>query len=149
MRLINPSSLLESMKACRGEYSNVMPQYFAEEHLRIYTKKPEHFGLIQAGYRAILAQMQKTLNKEEDISSVNPAASVPTPPATEAPSTPRSRNASLPKGSGPSSTPFSINSFTTVDPNFVPLSPIQATRRASGQKRQREEATLAPVKRRK
>ncbi|PPQ80277.1 hypothetical protein CVT26_008850 [Gymnopilus dilepis] len=49
----------ESMQAGPGEYSNLRPLYFAEELLRVYTKKAEYFGLIQAGYRAVLAQMEK------------------------------------------------------------------------------------------
>ncbi len=139
------------MKASRGEYSNLMPQYFAEVLLRIYTKKAGLFGLIQAGYRAILAKMQ-ALDESAELgattaiagagaSTVTPGTTtVPTPPATEAPSTPpaHSRQGSMtliPGGSG-AATPFSNNSFTTVEPTFVPPSPTRATRRVSGGKRQ-------------
>ena len=150
----------ESMKASRGEYSNLMPQYFAEVLLRIYTKKAGLFGLIQAGYRAILAKMQ-ALDESAELgtataaiagagaSTVTPGTTttttttVPTPPATEAPSTPspaHSRKGSMtliPGGGGSgAATPFSNNSFTTVEPTFVPPSPTRATRRVSGGKRQ-------------
>lgn len=148
----NRHDISESMKASRGEYSNLMPQYFAEDLLRIYTKKAELFGLIQAGYRAILAKMQALEEAELGTTSVAAAATldttVPTPPATEAPSTPpaHSRKASLtliPGGSGAASTPFSNNSFTTVEPTFVPPSPTRATRRVSGGKRQLEEGAAS------
>lgn len=40
--------------ACRGDYSVLMPDIFAEVLLRVYTKDVQYFGIIQAGYRAVL-----------------------------------------------------------------------------------------------
>jgi len=45
-----------------------MPAYFTEDLLRVYTKKPQFYGLIQAGYRAVLATLddygQKLLDQK-------------------------------------------------------------------------------------
>lgn len=134
----------ESYKAERGVYSNLMPQYFAEHVLRIYTKKTNRFGLVQAGYRVVLATMQQKY-PELDI-GVPAITDAPTPPATEAPSTPKTHsrttsftlgNAML--GSGSGTTPFSNNTFTTVPTAFVPGSPSQSTKRVKGIKRTRND----------
>lgn len=124
-----------SLKATRGCYSNLMPQYFAEILLRVYTKKAEFIEIVQAGYRAILKDLEdqnglfKLIESDPDqadlsetsngLSSMSPG---PTPPVTESPSTPKrgskthSRNASFTmkgnEGRDPSySTPFSNNEF--------------------------------------
>src|SRR6266511_1304517 len=136
-----------------------MPTYFAEVLLRVYTKNPEHIEIVQHGYRAILKSLEdepglamvnlipdevdlnrgvgmgkenERLGREESVSAV------PTPPESEAPTTPKmsasrvhSRNASIiMKGSGGvggstglPSTPFSINEFTTVGKKDTPRSP--------------------------
>ncbi|KAF9530924.1 hypothetical protein CPB83DRAFT_787510 [Crepidotus variabilis] len=54
----------ESRKAKRGDYSGVRPECFAEVILRIYTKNPAILGLVQAGYRAVLAEMASKYGDE-------------------------------------------------------------------------------------
>jgi hypothetical protein len=135
------SMFLESYKAERGVYSNLMPQYFAEHVLRIYTKKTNHFGLVQAGYRVVLATMQEKC-PELDVEVPAIVTDAPTPPATEAPTTPKahSRTTSFAMlGSGSGTTPFANNTFTTVPKTFVPGSPSQSTKRVKGIKRTRND----------
>ena len=115
------------------------PQWFAEDFLRVYTKKPQFFGLVQAGYRVVLANMPNEFDLERLETLVVPGlgSMAPTPPATEAPSTPKAKghsrdsSFSFPCASGgPSSTtPFSNNSFTTVPPTFTPSSPSQNSKK--------------------
>ncbi|KAF8954102.1 hypothetical protein BDZ97DRAFT_1928819 [Flammula alnicola] len=155
------NQIVNSSRAERGDYSNLMPQYFAEDLIRVYTKKPEFFGLVQAGYRSILASMQdRTQHDDLDnlvVPSINLDPMAPTPPATEAPSTPRlhSRNASFSftaggGGNGSAATPFSNNSFTTVSPSFAPASPTRAGRGRSNKRRRDDSPALdATLKRRK
>lgn len=125
------SSIKGAHNAQRGDYSGLMPQWFAEDLLRVYTKKPQFFGLVQAGYRAVLAKMEFDLAQTSDTMAL-------TPPATEAPCTPRaeshSRNASFtfPTAPGLSTTPFSNNSFTTVPSSFVPGSPTRSSKKRRG-----------------
>jgi len=88
------------------------------------------FGIVQAGYRAVLDAMT------DPVSPILPAPELMnTLTPTEAPSTPRaqSHNASLTLSEGSTTnitTPlsFSINSFTTVPPTFVPNTPMQKNR---------------------
>ena len=126
------------------------PQWFAEDLLRVYTKKPQFFGLVQAGYRAVLATMPNEfdLTRPETLvtpSTVDPSMA-PTPPATEAPCTPKadghSRNSSFSfLTSSSTATPFSNNSFTTVPSSFAPTSPSQKSkkRRSATGKRLRDD----------
>ncbi|KAF7300972.1 Glycoside hydrolase family 3 protein [Mycena indigotica] len=44
--------------AQRGDYSTLLPQYFAEIKLSVITKLPQYFGVVQAGYRAVLKSIQ-------------------------------------------------------------------------------------------
>jgi len=143
---------LDSYKAGRGDYSNLMPQYFAEDLLRIYTKKTNYFGPVQVGYRAVL---KKLADQYPDLDVGIPATFsdpiAPTPPATEAPTTPKShsRNVSFTfgnagAGSGLGTTPFSNNTFTTVSPTFIPGSPTQRTKRVMGTKRLRDRGEDKP-----
>uniref|UniRef100_A0A8H8CEV3 HD domain-containing protein n=1 Tax=Psilocybe cubensis TaxID=181762 RepID=A0A8H8CEV3_PSICU len=83
--------LNECMNADNGVYSNLMPPVFAEVVLRVYTKKQKFYGLVQAGYRAILAELQATsspsgtqLNQSAGILAVADPRAL-TPPITEAP----------------------------------------------------------------
>lgn len=113
-----------------------MPTYHAELLVRVFTKTAEFMGVVQAGYRACLTEMPKHAPPQfapsEDFVAL-------TPPATEAPSTPRatsrvpSFNLGAPASTG--ATPFSVNNFATVAKNFVPASP---TRKAKTVKRQRD-----------
>ncbi|KAJ3506577.1 hypothetical protein NLJ89_g6795 [Agrocybe chaxingu] len=45
VRFYSKRNTNQSQKAERGVYSNLTPQYFAEDLLRVYTKKPQFFGL--------------------------------------------------------------------------------------------------------
>lgn len=138
--------IIGSHNAQRGDYSGLTPQWFAEDFLRVYTKKPQFFGLVQAGYRAVLANMPNEFDLERPETAVVPSiveSMAPTPPATEAPSTPKAKGHSrdssftFPSASGPSTTLFSNNSFTTVPPTFTPGSPSQNSkkRRSASAKR--------------
>lgn len=140
--------MLESHNAQRGDYSGMTPPWFAEYLFRVYTKKPQFFGLVQAGYRAVLANMPTQFDLERPETLVTPSnldSTALTPPATQAPSTPKtkdhSRNNSFtfPVASASSTTtPFSNNSFTTVPPSFAQDSPSQSSirkrRSASGKR---------------
>ncbi|KAK0455724.1 uncharacterized protein EV420DRAFT_1621251 [Desarmillaria tabescens] len=98
-----------------GDYSSLVPSVFGEVLLRVYTKKAE-----QAGYRALLSKI-----------TGRPAVTVPTPPATEAPSTPRSsRNSSLAALDGsPGGSKYGENQFTTVERGYIPASPAKQLKR--------------------
>jgi hypothetical protein len=134
-----------------------MPRYFAEELLRVYTKNTNYFGIVQAGYRAVLGQMGM-MNDDSAFEDSFPLPLLnnaePTPTATEAPTTPRqfSRNPSMTLGTAAPSTPrqfsrnpsmtfgtapFSNNSFTTVSPTFRPPSPSAAHKKPQKKKRNR------------
>jgi len=139
--------LLESAKAGRGNYSNLKPTCFAEVVLRVYTKNTDYFGIIQAGYRAVLVQMgvihddDSAMNDDSAFENSFPLPVITnadqTPTATEAPSTPRPfsrNNSSMTFGTAP----FSNNSFTTVSPTFRPPSPSAAHKKPKSKKRNRE-----------
>ncbi|KAJ3573732.1 hypothetical protein NP233_g2239 [Leucocoprinus birnbaumii] len=118
----NPSACRNAEK---GDYSTLQPDCFAEVLLRIYTKKPEYWGRVQAGYRQILDRMSV-----EETTAVDAI----TPPATEPPSTPPARTSSFSLDPGASAGPrtltkrFSNNNFTTVDPSYsVPKSPTRGS----------------------
>jgi len=138
-------SLIESANAGPGDYSTLMPECHAEVLLRIFTKKAEYFGIIQAAYRACLAGVPGPkpdfllgpLFAVEDSTT-----SVATPSTEPAPSTPRTRTFSrhasftaIGSTTGGGLTPFSNNSFTTVPTTFVPSSPSRGNRK---QKRPRD-----------
>jgi hypothetical protein len=145
------SLIIESRNAQRGEYSGMTPQWFAEDFLRVYTKKPQFFGLVQAGYRAVLANMPNQSDLDRPETLVVPGildSMAPTPPATEAPSTPKAKahsrdnSFSFLTASLPSATPFSNNSFTTVPPTFTPGSPSRNSkkRRSASAKRSHDDS---------
>ena len=138
----------------------------------MYTKKPQFYGLIQAGYRAVLATLdeysqklldQKIPDSQIDTEGLGPVITdgeplkgfmknttgtgtvveAPTPPETEAPSTPKthSRNISFSFGSSASDLGTALkgsigpNNFTTVPPNYAPPSPTRGgpkSRKGSG-----------------
>ncbi|KAH9061981.1 hypothetical protein EDB87DRAFT_1608653 [Lactarius vividus] len=47
----------ECFRARRGDLSLLMPAHFAEVLLRVYTKDVRFFGIVQAGYRSLLARI--------------------------------------------------------------------------------------------
>ncbi|KIL63305.1 hypothetical protein M378DRAFT_673967 [Amanita muscaria Koide BX008] len=107
-----------SAKAGPGDYCSLMPAYFAEVLLRVYTKQTDFFGIVQAGYRAVLAELEKmsTSGDEADFMDSFPFPSltnqeITTPPTTDPPSTPRalSRNQSSGFGVGSLSRNSSAN----------------------------------------
>lgn len=107
-----------SAKAGPGDYCSLMPAYFAEVLLRVYTKQTDFFGIVQAGYRAVLAELEKmsTSGDEGDFMDSFPFPSLTnheatTPPTTDPPSTPRalSRNQSSGFGVGSLSRNSSAN----------------------------------------
>jgi len=119
-----------SLKATRGSYSNLMPQYFAEILLRVYTKKAELIEIVQAGYRAILRDLEdqighlafeSDLPDQVDVDENSSRIGLqkrsmnlePTPPVTQAPSTPKMSGSKI-HSSVTYSTPFSNNEFMTV-----------------------------------
>ncbi|KAF8905721.1 hypothetical protein CPB84DRAFT_1745279 [Gymnopilus junonius] len=110
----------KSMEAGPGEYSNLRPQYFAEDLLRVYTKDPKNVWLVQAGYRAVLEQLQaeveekekekaKEKEKEKEALHLSPPSNVATASA------PSSASSLVAVGS------------TTVAPAAVGLPPATAT----------------------
>ncbi|KAF8173867.1 hypothetical protein K438DRAFT_1728338 [Mycena galopus ATCC 62051] len=98
--------------------STLKPAIFAEVSLMIFTKRPEYFGLVQAGYRALLRSDFGT-------------------PTVEPPSTPtrgHSRTASV--GS------INENPFTAVPINYAPPTP---SRKRESLKRARDGDSLDSV----
>ncbi|KAG5350405.1 hypothetical protein C0989_011193 [Termitomyces sp. Mn162] len=53
---------IEPSHAERGVYSNLMPQFFAELLVRIFTRDVDYFGVIQAGYRRCLQKLPSQIN---------------------------------------------------------------------------------------
>ncbi|KDR74242.1 hypothetical protein GALMADRAFT_269180 [Galerina marginata CBS 339.88] len=147
VRFYSKSRPTESMEAGPGVYSNLRPTFFAEDLLRVYTKDAKFYGLVQAGYRAILAELEAR-NSPPAITIITDPT-VPTPPATEAPSTPtaHSRTSSFTftaaGGSGSASTPFANNAFTTVSPSFAPPSPTRAGKKPRGTKRAKPDTSAS------
>lgn len=99
------------------------------------------FGLVQAGYRAVMQNLPPDVLAAASQAShkvdASPALSTDaiTPPASEAPHTPRLM-------------PFKENSFTTVEPNFVYASPKTPRKGLKSRaKRPREEDDETPLKR--
>src|SRR5882757_519729 len=87
-----------------------MPATFGEVLLRIYTRDVRFFGLIQHGYRLILQELPSSPEHEPPTSS---SARISTPTRVGTASPVRSSSGQA----------FSNNSFTTVEPGYVPLSP--------------------------
>ena len=150
--------IIGSYNAQRGDYSGLTPQWFAEDFLRVYTKKPQFYWLVQAGYRAVLANMPNEFDLDSERletlvvpSTLDLDSVAPTPPETEAPSTPKAKihtrdnSFSFPSASGPSKTPFLNNSFTTVPPTFTPGSPSQKSkkRRNASAKRLHDDSQIS------
>ncbi|TDL18439.1 HD-domain/PDEase-like protein [Rickenella mellea] len=138
VRFYSKVNINQAAKAGRGDVSQLMPKCFGEVLLRIFTRDVRYFGIIQAGYRAVLRSLPDDLDD-------NPRP--PTPPLTESeqPATPGrdSRRGSVtehlsqlssshPKAGGSTgsrASPFWNNSFTQVPKNYVPPSPSQEHRR--------------------
>ncbi|KAJ7062810.1 hypothetical protein C8F01DRAFT_1135312 [Mycena amicta] len=93
-------------RAQRGDYSTLMPQYFAEIKLSVFTKLPQYFGVVQAGYRAVLKSISDDLMR-------------PSTPTERGPS--HSRTASVGSGS------IDGNSFTKVPLGYAMATPGRST----------------------
>lgn len=100
----------ECSKAEPGDISSLMPATFGEVLLRIYTRDVRFFGLIQHGYRLVLQDLP--LSPEGELSTSSPTR----------PSTPTKVGAASPVRSSGGRV-FSNNSFTTVEPGYIPPSP--------------------------
>lgn len=164
------------MKAHLDEISLLMPESFGEVLLRIYTREARYmliliqfqllteatslhsfFGLIQAGYCALLAEIPEPLRPDPPFHTEHRAL---TPPTTEGPTTPRAASLSLSSIPGTSSrvsgegtggkgvTPLSQNKFMAVPPNFRPVSPTQEHKKRRSQKRDREGTVQSSRKKR-
>ncbi|KAK7053755.1 glycoside hydrolase family 3 protein [Favolaschia claudopus] len=88
------------------DYSMLMPKIFIEVKMTIFTKHPQYFGLVQAGYRAVLNSMSE------------PAIEV------EPPSTPPRQPRGLSRGS------VNESSFGQVPIDYVPTTPSRNLKRA-------------------
>lgn len=111
----------ECFHAQRGDLSLLMPAHFAEVLLRVYTKDVRFFGIVQAGYRSLLARIAK----ESEPTSIDVQGSE-SDGIPERPRTPRSfsRVSSFNKSfsvgageSGENTSPF-LNQFTTVSKGY-------------------------------
>ena len=120
------------MSGCRsaekGDYSTLQPECFAEVLLRIYTKKPEYWGRVQAGYRRILDSLSV-----EGMMTMTPPSLRLMEEEEVVPSTPPVR-ATRDEGGSVDNTKvqFLNNSFTTVSPWYsMSKSPLRggATKR--------------------
>lgn len=124
-----------------GDYSTLRPECHAEVLLRIYTKKKEYFGIIQAGYRQCLKQYpgSELVGSDYAPTPLFPIAELPSATTTNSldlefsttPTAPRafSRHSSAITLSSVGSM-FADNTFTTVPTSFVPSSPSRENRRA-------------------
>ncbi|CCM00278.1 uncharacterized protein FIBRA_02308 [Fibroporia radiculosa] len=134
-----------SERANLDDISLLMPSVFGEVLLRIYTKEKEFHGLVQAGYRTLLAQMPEPL--PDPLDSPEPRELTP-PLEFQVPSTPPMRKRPLSRvqsagarffsGESDITPSLSQNSFTSVPKNYTgrPQSPTH--KKSNGQKRERE-----------
>ncbi|KNZ80826.1 SAM domain and HD domain-containing protein 1 [Termitomyces sp. J132] len=129
----------EPSHAERGVYSNLMPQFFAELLVRIFTRDVDYFGVIQAGYRRCLQKLPSQINDPTpDQLVLEPMFPITPPVQTFSRVSSFSRPGhGLGRGGGGGGgggsttdpTPFSNNNFTTVDMSFAPPSPSRKAKR--------------------
>jgi hypothetical protein len=116
-----------------AHFSTSLPAQFAEASLRVYTRDARFFGLVQAGFRAVLAGVPgfaATPTAADD--EVASAAAGPSRTASLAtlpfPGTPPAPSAT-PGGSAGGETPtIRINPLNTVPVDYPPASPTRAKR---------------------
>ncbi|GBE79040.1 HD-domain/PDEase-like protein [Sparassis crispa] len=151
-----------SRKAELGDISLLMPQTFGEVLLRVYTRDPRFYGLIQAGYRELLAHSNEEFEEAREDADVLPLSL--SPPITEAPSTPRPAQRSMSRvasgarlfggeepGTGTSGKTWSNNAFTSVPTNYkLPQSPsaerAQIAARRSSKRKERDGSPPVPTR---
>lgn len=111
----------ECFYARRGDLSLLMPAHFAEVLLRVYTKDVRFFGIVQAGYRSLLARTAE--ESEPTCIDVQGSESDGIPERSRTPRT-FSRVSSFnksfsvgPGDSGEDTSPF-LNQFTTVSKGY-------------------------------
>ncbi|KAF8271686.1 hypothetical protein EI94DRAFT_1872018, partial [Lactarius quietus] len=111
----------ECFSARRGDLSLLMPAHFAEVLLRVYTKDVRFFGIVQAGYRSLLARTAK--ESEPTCIDVQGSESDGIPERSRTPRT-YSRVSSFnksfsvgPGDNGEDTSPF-LNQFTTVSKGY-------------------------------
>ncbi|KAK7455784.1 hypothetical protein VKT23_010815 [Stygiomarasmius scandens] len=55
------------IKALPGQYSTVKPRHFAEIILRVYTKEPQYFAIVQRGYRHVMASLDFPIDATQPV----------------------------------------------------------------------------------
>jgi deoxynucleoside triphosphate triphosphohydrolase SAMHD1 len=131
-----------------------MPQYHAEVLVRVFTKEPQYFAVIQAGFRTCLQEVNQAIEAAAIDDAVVPLHfstdtlvfddEMPigknTPPQMDIPSTPpRAKDRTF---SRQASLSFTNNSFTTVSLDFIPTSPSRGARK-NKRRREASEDTLS------
>ncbi|TFK53350.1 HD-domain/PDEase-like protein [Heliocybe sulcata] len=133
-----------------GDMSQLMPEVFGEVLLRIYTKDQRFYGIVQAGYRAVLANMREITPLPDGVTSASQSTDTAmfgdglpesTTHAAPAPGTSEQSSSSTRvlgrSKSGPAflgggaRTGRSIsrhNPFTTVEENYVPSRSLSRNR---------------------
>ncbi|KAI0062281.1 HD-domain/PDEase-like protein [Artomyces pyxidatus] len=111
-------------KAQRGDLSTLMPATFGEVLLRVYTKDIRFFGIVQAGYRSLIARVA-TQDPDPDEPSTDFFALSQSPPVTDTdPQQPLSKVGSFKKtksisaAAGGDNDDSFINKFTTVPKTY-------------------------------
>ncbi|OBZ71990.1 Deoxynucleoside triphosphate triphosphohydrolase SAMHD1 [Grifola frondosa] len=84
----------EAKLANLDDISLSMPQVFGEALLRVYTREPRFFGLVQAGYRELGVKFHEEMFPYTS-RTVSPEPQLLIPPDSKAPSTPRPTTRSL------------------------------------------------------
>ncbi|KAF5353677.1 hypothetical protein D9758_008643 [Tetrapyrgos nigripes] len=99
VRFYSKRDLNKCYPAREGDYSSLRPTVYAETVLQVFTKDPDFFGVVQAGYRHVVESLGPealmTASVAADTVAMEEERS-PSPVPTEAPSTPG------PSQSGPS-----------------------------------------------
>ncbi|KAJ3886836.1 hypothetical protein GG344DRAFT_56758 [Lentinula edodes] len=111
-------------KALDGDYSSLRPFVFAEVLLRVFTKKEEFHGIIQAGYHRIQRDTPHSPGDAPETVAVK-SPKLSTPGATASPHVPALGKPLSTKSSWIST----VNRFTAVDPGHG--SPGKTTKPAS------------------
>lgn len=135
-----------------GVYSGILPQTHAEVMLRIFAKKPHYYGIVQAGFRGVLQEMDRCVLEDGTIINPEVQKMVTPPPSSKSeagteidsvreptpalapPVTPGAITTALPADDAPPSGKkrtfsrhpsgsFAPNPFTGVEATFNPQSP--------------------------
>ncbi|KAH6890072.1 HD-domain/PDEase-like protein [Coprinopsis sp. MPI-PUGE-AT-0042] len=66
-----------------GVYSGLLPRIHAEVMLRIFSKKPEYYGIVQAGFREVLLEMDRCVADDGSILDAKLQKMVTPPPSSK------------------------------------------------------------------